>query len=179
MPLSTSLYQEGIIIPPVKIVENGEIVPGVMTLLLNNVRTPVEREGDFAAQIMANITGVTRLKELIEKYGLQKVDFYAASLNDYAESITRNTIKSIPDVPTSSPTTWDGDGVDCENVPISVTMEVKGDSAKLDFTASGDQVTGSVNAVRSITLPQCFTCSVHSLKETCPPTPVSCVPSKC
>ncbi|WP_321402002.1 hydantoinase B/oxoprolinase family protein [Maridesulfovibrio sp.] len=152
MPLSTSLYQEGIIIPPVKIVEKGEIVPGVMTLLLNNVRTPVEREGDFAAQIMANITGVTRLKELIGKYGLAKVDFYAASLNDYAESITRKTIESIPDGTYRFTDYMDGDGVDCENVPISVVMEVKGDSARLDFTGSGNQVTGSVNAVRSITL---------------------------
>ncbi|WP_319760244.1 hydantoinase B/oxoprolinase family protein [Maridesulfovibrio sp.] len=152
MPLSTSLYQEGIIIPPIKVVEKGEIVTGIMTLLLNNVRTPVEREGDFAAQIMANITGVTRLQELIDKYSLEKVDFYAASLNDYAESITRATIRDIPDGIYKFTDYMDGDGVDCENVPISVTMEIKDDSASLDFTRSGDQVSGSVNAVRSITL---------------------------
>ncbi|WP_320171075.1 hydantoinase B/oxoprolinase family protein [Maridesulfovibrio sp.] len=152
MPLSTSLYQEGIIIPPVKIVAGGEIVKGVMDLILNNVRTPVEREGDFSAQIMANITGVRRLKELIDKYGLETVDFYAAGLNDYAEAITRKTIESIPDGTYSFTDYMDGDGVDCENVPISVVMEVKGDSARLDFTESGNQVSGSVNAVRSITL---------------------------
>ena len=58
MPLSTTIFQEGIIIPPLKICEGGEMDDKVMGFFLNNVRTPVEREGDFAAQIMANITGV-------------------------------------------------------------------------------------------------------------------------
>lgn len=152
MPLSTTLYQEGVIIPPVKIVENGEIVKGVMSLILNNVRTPAEREGDFAAQIMANITGVRRLEELVGKYGLDTVEFYASSLNDYAETITRHTIERIPDGVYEFTDFMDGDGFDCVNVPVSVRLEVKGDSAKLDFSNSGDQVGGSVNAVRSITL---------------------------
>jgi N-methylhydantoinase B len=60
MPLSTSIFQEGIIIPPLKIVENGRVDRKIMGFFLNNVRTPAEREGDFAAQIMANITGVRR-----------------------------------------------------------------------------------------------------------------------
>mgnify|MGYP000001727861 FL=1 len=55
MPLSTSLFQEGIIIPPLKLVERGTIDRKLMKFLLNNVRTPKEREGDFAAQIMCNI----------------------------------------------------------------------------------------------------------------------------
>lgn len=152
MPLSTTLYQEGVIIPPVKIVEKGEIVRGVMDLILNNVRTPAEREGDFAAQIMANITGVRRLEELIGKYGLEKVDFYASSLTDYAETITRHTIERIPDGVYEFTDCMDGDGFDCFNVPVCVRLEVNGDSAVLDFSESGDQVGGSVNAVRSITL---------------------------
>ena len=60
MPLSTSIFQEGLIIPALKLVEKGTIDKKIMSFLLNNVRTPVEREGDFAAQIMANITGVRR-----------------------------------------------------------------------------------------------------------------------
>ena len=69
MPLSTSLYQEGVIIPPLKIVEHGEIDRKLMDFFLSNVRTPLEREGDFSAQIMANLTGAQRSRELIEKYG--------------------------------------------------------------------------------------------------------------
>ncbi|WP_027180022.1 hydantoinase B/oxoprolinase family protein [Maridesulfovibrio bastinii] len=152
MPLSTSLFQEGIIIPPVKIMENGEIVRSLMELIFNNVRTPVEREGDFKAQIMANITGVKRLGELVTKYGFKAVDFYAGSLKKYAESITRKMIERIPDGTYKFTDYMDGDGVDCENVAVSVAINIDGDRAELDFSESGDQVSGSVNAVRSITL---------------------------
>ncbi|MGB6011269.1 MAG: hydantoinase B/oxoprolinase family protein, partial [Desulfobacterales bacterium] len=76
-----------------KLVENGSIDQKIMDFLLNNVRTPVEREGDFAAQIMANITGVRRTEELIGKYGLGTVRLYAGSLMEYAERLTRITIQ--------------------------------------------------------------------------------------
>ena len=152
MPLSTSLYQEGIIIPPTKIVESGKIVQPLMNLVLNNVRTPLEREGDFTAQIMANMTGVRRLGELMGKYGLAKARHYASALSEYAETIARATIRSIPDGVYGFTDFLDGDGVDEGTIPVSVVMEIKGDSARLDFTDSGDQVKGSVNAVRSITL---------------------------
>jgi N-methylhydantoinase B len=65
MPLSSSIFQEGLIIPPMKLVEKGRLDRKIMAFLLNNVRTPVEREGDFAAQIMANLTGVRRIRELL------------------------------------------------------------------------------------------------------------------
>ncbi|WP_461209114.1 hydantoinase B/oxoprolinase family protein [Desulfocurvus sp. DL9XJH121] len=152
MPLSSSLYQEGIIIPPTKVVEGGEMVGPVMRLILNNVRTPVEREGDFAAQVMANVTGVRRLGELMAKYGRETVDFYAGSLVDYAETFCRKTVAALPDGSYSFTDVMDGDGLEDRDVPISVTLTVRGDEAELDFTASGDQVGGSVNAVRSITL---------------------------
>ena len=72
MPLSTTIFQEGIIIPPLKIVERGSINLELMRFFLNNVRTPDEREGDFAAQFMGNTTGVRRTQELIQKYTLEK-----------------------------------------------------------------------------------------------------------
>ncbi|XPV74955.1 MAG: hydantoinase B/oxoprolinase family protein [Desulfovibrio sp.] len=152
MPLSTSIFQEGIIIPPVKIVEKGDVSPNVMKLVLNNVRTPAEREGDFAAQIMANVIGTRRMSELIEKYGLEKVSFYAESLNDYSEKVMRSVINEIPDGQYDFSDFMDGDGVDFEDIVISVKLNVHGDEVELDFTKSAPQVSGSINAVRSITL---------------------------
>ncbi len=152
MPLSTSLYQEGLIIPPVKIVRQGEIDRSVMALLLSNVRTPMEREGDFGAQIMANHIGVKRMSELIRTYGLESVGFYAESLMEYAERITRRTIAAIPDGEYRFRDFMDGDGLGGEDVAIDLAMTVRGDTARLDFSATDDQVRGSVNAVRSITL---------------------------
>lgn len=152
MPLSSSLYQEGIIIPPLKIMEGGEIDEKLMRFFLNNVRTPDERQGDFAAQIMANKTGVRRLLELIEKYGLSTVEFYAQSLISYAETITQKTIREIPDGVYTFEDFMDDDGLGVEDAAIRVRIEIRGDEAVLDFTDSAPQVRGSVNAVVAITL---------------------------
>ena len=72
MPLSTEVFQEGIRIPPVKIMEDGRVQQDLLRLILANVRTPREREGDLTAQIAANRTGERRLQEVIDKYGLPR-----------------------------------------------------------------------------------------------------------
>ncbi|MGA1840559.1 MAG: hydantoinase B/oxoprolinase family protein [bacterium] len=152
MPIATSIFQEGIIIPPLKILENGRMDQKMMRFFLSNVRTPVEREGDFAAQIMANITGVRRVKGCMEKYGLPMVDFYARSLMDYAERIMRKTVEMIPDGDYEFEDFMDDDGVGEERVKIKVILRVKGDEAILDFSGSHGQVKGNINAVYAITL---------------------------
>lgn len=152
MPLATSIFQEGIIIPPMKICENGKIDNKLMGFFLNNVRTPVEREGDFAAQIMANITGVRRTQELIDRYGLEMVDFYAKNLIDYAERITRKTIEAIPDGRYEFEDFMDDDGLGDERIKIKVVITVRGDETVLDFSDSHKQVNGSINAVYAVTL---------------------------
>jgi N-methylhydantoinase B len=152
MPLSTSIFQEGIIIPPLKLVENGNIDKNLMDFLLNNVRTPVEREGDFASQIMANVTGVRRTEALIEKYGLDMVRFYAGSLMDYAERLTRKTIREIPDGIYEFEDVMDDDGISDDRINIRVKIIVQGDEVTLDFSGCDAQVRGSINAVYAITL---------------------------
>ncbi|MCW8860037.1 MAG: hydantoinase B/oxoprolinase family protein, partial [Deltaproteobacteria bacterium] len=152
MPLSTTIYQEGIIISPVKIVENGEIDRKLMNFLLTNVRTPMEREGDFAAQIMANLTGAGRSRELIEKYGLDMVNLYADSLNDYSEKVTRSAIARIPDGCYEFEDFMDSDGISAEKIKIAVRLEIEGDEALLHFSGCDPQVSGSINAVYAITL---------------------------
>ncbi|SPD73586.1 conserved hypothetical protein [uncultured Desulfobacterium sp.] len=152
MPLSTSIFQEGLIIPPLKIVEAGKIDQKVMGLILNNVRTPAERHGDFAAQIMANVTGVRRMRELIERYSLESVDFYARRLMDYADAGTRKTIRDIPDGVYSFDDFMDDDGIADKNIKIHVTITINGEEASADFRGSAPQVLGSINAVFAITL---------------------------
>ncbi len=152
MPLATSIFQEGIIIPPLKLVKKGEIDKQLLSFFLNNVRTPYEREGDFLAQIMANITGVKRMKELIDKYSIDTVEFYAKNLINYSESIMRKTIKQIPDGTYSFEDFMDGDGIEKEKIKIAVKITIDKDKAVLDFTKTDRQVEGSINAVYSITL---------------------------
>jgi N-methylhydantoinase B len=152
MPLSTSLFQEGIVIPPLKVVEKGTIDRKMMSFFLKNVRTPKEREGDFAGQIMANITGVRRTQALIEKYALKTVDFYAKKLIEYAEKVTKHTIAKIPDGTYSFEDFMDDDGFGQGEVKIHVVLTIRGDTAILDFQKSNPQVGGSINAVYAITL---------------------------
>jgi N-methylhydantoinase B len=152
MPLSRSIFQEGIIIPPLKIVERGSIDRKLMRFFLNNVRTPVEREGDFAAQITGNTTGVRRTRELIQKYSLETVAFYARSLMDYAERVTRHRIQKIPDGVYSFEDFMDDDGFDREKIKIHLSITIQGDRAILDFRKSDPQAAGSINAVYAITL---------------------------
>ncbi|MBW2406684.1 MAG: hydantoinase B/oxoprolinase family protein [Deltaproteobacteria bacterium] len=152
MPLSTSIFQEGIIIPPLKLVEKGVIDQKIMGFLLNNVRTPVEREGDFAAQIMANVTGVRRTEELITKYGLDNTRYYAGALMDYAERLTRKTILEIPDGSYEFEDVMEDDGITDRKIRIHVYLTIEGDTATLDFRECDPQVQGSVNAVYAITL---------------------------
>jgi len=152
MPLSSSLFQEGVIISPVKLVERGAIDRKMLNFVLDNVRTPTEREGDFAAQMMANRIGARRLDELVAKYDRATVAFYAASLNDYAERFMRQAIDEIPDGHYHFRDCLDGDGIGSEPAWIDCRLQISGDTARIDFSASDPQVTGSVNAVFAITL---------------------------
>ena len=150
MPVSHSIYQEGIRIPPLKLIKKGETNSSLLDLVLANVRTPEEREGDFSAQTMANITGINRLLELLSEYGKEKVMYYSEALMDYSERIMRSTIYDIPDGEYEFVDYMDDDGFEEQDIPIELLLRVDGENAGLDFSRSGDQVQGSINAVRSI-----------------------------
>ncbi len=158
MPLSTSIYQEGIRIPPLRLVRRGEIVEDVMALILANVRTPNEREGDLTAQIASNRTGERRLLALADKYGGDTVVTYMHHLQAYAERMTREAIKAIPDGTYRFEDCMDDDGHGNGPLPIVVTLTVAGDGARIDFTGTADQAQGSVNAIYAITLSAVMYC---------------------
>jgi len=151
MPLSTQLYQEGIIIPPVKIIRKNIPDGQMMDFILNNVRTPFEREGDFKAQFMSNLTGIARLKELINKYGSDEVAKYADHLMDYSEKVMRAAIAEIPDGKYTFRDYMDDDGQGALDINIEVAVSVKGERVICDFSGTHRQVKGSINAVYSIT----------------------------
>lgn len=152
MPLSRSLYQEGIIIPPLKIVEKGEIDKKLLKFFLNNVRTPGERKGDFSAQIMANRIGIKRILEVVQKYDIDTVKFYSNAMMDYSEKVLRDLILNIKDGEYDFCDYLDDDGLGTKNIKIQVTIKIKGDNVEIDFSKSHTQVTGGVNCVFSITL---------------------------
>ncbi|MGE4293205.1 MAG: hydantoinase B/oxoprolinase family protein [Desulfovibrio sp.] len=152
MPLSSSLFQEGLIIPPVKLLERGRIVEPVLRLVLANVRTPAERRGDFEAQIMANQIGIRRLGELLASHGTAILTRLADALADYSEALLREVVGRIPDGSYEFSDALDDDGQGNGPLAIRLRLSIAGSDAVLDFTSSADQTPGCVNAVRAITL---------------------------
>ncbi len=152
MPISNTIFQEGLIIPPAKLVEKGKINEDVFRLILNNVRTPYEREGDFKAQIAANQVGSKRLKELLSEYPVEEVKQYQKAILDYSEKIIRELIKDIPDGTYEFEDFMEDDGFGQKDIKIKLKLNIEGDTAVLDFSGSDKQVKGSINAVYAITL---------------------------
>ncbi len=152
MPIARELIQEGVIIPPLKLVEAGRVNQGLLDLLLANVRTPEERAGDLRAQLAANATGMRRMNELIARYGVDEVQQHMQALVDYAERMTRRLLAGLPDGVYRFRDWMDDDGVDPEPAEIAVAVAIAGEQATVDFTGTSLQRRGSVNAVYAITL---------------------------
>jgi len=151
MPLAVEIYQEGLRIPPIKLMSGGKLNTDVWDLILSNVRTPQEREGDLAAMLGANRTGERRLMEVVEKYGWNEVSRYVTEILNYSERMTRHAISVIPDGTYEAEDFLDNDGITDKPIAIRVRIQIKGDQAVIDFSRSDPQVQGSVNAVYAIT----------------------------
>jgi N-methylhydantoinase B len=152
MPVAREIYQEGLIIPPVKLVRAGRLDRDLLDLLLANVRTPAEREGDLTAQMAANQRGTMRLIDMVARYGFGEVTKAGERLLAYAERMTRKLIASLPDGTYRFTDFLDDDGVSATPIPITVGLTIQGETAIVDFTGTAAQQAGSVNAVYAITL---------------------------
>jgi N-methylhydantoinase B len=166
MGLCREIYQEGLRIPPVKIMRAGVIEGDILALLLNNVRTPEEREGDLGAQIAACHTGAQRLQEVCARYGTDRAQRAARELLEYSEELMRAFLSQVPPGRYRAEDFLDNDGVSDNPVKIAVTIRVVTQHGrgrgrprhvvKVDFTGSDPQAEGSVNAVEAITYSACF-----------------------
>jgi len=150
MGLAREVFQEGIRIPPVKIFRRGKVVRDVWNLILGNVRTVREREGDLGAQIAACRIGERRLAEIVAKYGRREVERYERHLLDYSERMMRAVLREIPAGVYRGEDFLDDDGVGEQPLRIAVSIRIRGGRAAVDFTGSAPQCPGSVNAVAAI-----------------------------
>ena len=165
MGLCREIYQEGVRIPPLHLVRGGEMQNDVLRLLLNNVRTPEEREGDLRAQLAACHTGATRLRELCLRHGVARVRAAQGGLLDYSEELTRALLRQVAAASYEAEDFLDDDGI--SDAPVRIRVKItfrkeaasrrrKGPLAIVDFTGSSPQVAGSINAVEAITYSACF-----------------------
>lgn len=162
LPLSTEIWQEGIIIPPVKLYRAGVLNPELLAIILRNVRTPDERSGDLAAQRASHAVGERRLIGLAESHGRDELLAYCGHLLAYSESITRRAIASwrpgiyhfadaielVQEHPGAEPTVT--------LAPIQVTVTIAGEEITFDFAGSSPITASSLNAVIAITQSACY-----------------------
>ena len=120
MGLCREIYQEGLRIPPVRIMRAGKMERDVLALLLNNVRTPDEREGDLGAQIAACHIGAERLREICAVYGLERVRRAARELLEYSEEMMRAFLERVPKGKYCAEDFMDSDGISDKPVKIAV-----------------------------------------------------------
>jgi len=160
MGLCREIYQEGLRIPPVKLMRSGTMDRDVLSMLLNNVRTPEEREGDLGAQLAACHTGAERLREVCTRYGAPRAKKAAQDLLDYAEELMRAFLQQIPAGEYQAEDFLDNDGISDRPIRIAVTVKIHSGQSRplvtVDFSRSDPQVEGSVNAVAAITYSACF-----------------------
>jgi N-methylhydantoinase B len=146
------IFQEGLRIPPVKIFRAGRLEKDVMTLLLANVRTPAEREGDLAAQIAACRTGERRLLGITGRYGEKEVTAYGRHLLDYSAAMMRASLRDMLAGTYTAEDFLDDDGVSDQPLRIKVRVRITGSHAEVDFSGSSPQCAGNVNAVEAIAI---------------------------
>lgn len=151
MPLATEIFQEGLILPPVKICLKGQFNSAVFDLILANVRTPDERKGDLLAQVAANHKGKQRVIETVKKHGLNTITKYGRFIQEYAEQMLRQTIQDIPDGLYTFSDFLDDDGITDKPIQIAVNLTIQNDTAQIDFSSSDPQTAGGVNANFAVT----------------------------
>ena len=142
-----SIWDEGLRIPPIRVVEAGALREDVMELLLLNFRLPRERRGDFRAQFAANRIGAERLTALLDRYGRPTCLAAMDELLAYGERKIRAALRSVSDGVYAFEDWMDDDGLGGPPVPIRVRITVAGDGVTLDFAGTGAQVTGDINVV--------------------------------
>src|SRR4051794_30268943 len=153
---SREVYQEGIIIPAVKLYRRGELQDDMMRLILANVRTPAERRGDLNAQLAALRVGQQRVGELVRRNGADLVTAGFAALLDYAERRMRRRLADFPPGTYYAEDFLDDDGWSDEPVRVALTITVSPEKLVLDYTGSSPQRPGNINAVAPMTYSASF-----------------------
>jgi N-methylhydantoinase B len=150
---ATEIYQEGLIIPPCRLMRGGEPDPTVLGFIRRNVRIPEVVVGDLMAQIAAGRLGAARMQALFGQHGLATVLAAIAELFTRAETLTRRQLAAIPDGTYRFADSLDNDGIELDRrVEVRVAVTVRGSDLTFDFTGTSPQVRGPFNSVPSSTL---------------------------
>jgi N-methylhydantoinase B len=160
-PKATEFYQEGILIPPVKLVRTGILQQDIVDILLANTRVPQSNWGDLNGQLNALDLGERRLHVLLDEYGDDAIAAALSALSARADALMRANITALPDGTYSYDDFLDNDGVTDRSLRIALDMTIAGDGMLLDFSRSAPPCDGPLNIARSTTIAACYVALKH------------------
>jgi N-methylhydantoinase B len=164
-PVATECFQEGMLIPPVKLFEAGTLREDIVEILQANSRLPGSLYGDLNGQINALDLGARRLGELLEQYGASQVREALRELRQRAATLMRANIAELPDGTYSCDDWLDNDGIVDEPLAIALDLTIDGERMRLDFTRSADACAGPVNIARSTAIASVYVALKHVFTE--------------
>jgi N-methylhydantoinase B len=150
MPISHRLDQEGMILPPSKLVRGGVLDAAMLEAITAATANPQQARGDFTAQMSANRTGLARLAVLVEALGAVAYGAALDELNDYAERLANSALAAIPHGVYRFQDVLDDDGQGNQDLPLQAAITVNAQGIEVDFAGSGPQVAGNVNCPLSV-----------------------------
>ena len=149
---STEIYQEGLRIPPIKLYSEGRLNTTMWRLIEKNVRIPVQVFGDMRAQMSACSIAENQFGELVERFGVEATRFYMQEVINHTERLTRAAVRKLPDGEYAFEDWIDDDGIDRDRpIRLNCRIDKEGDSIKVDWTGSSEQVKGAINCTLSFT----------------------------
>lgn len=162
---ATEIHQEGLRLPPVKLVSDGQMNEDIIKIVLANIRVAGERMGDIKAQIAALNMGARRLTELLDRYGVDVVEAAITELEDRAELMMRAQIEAIPDGAYCSTAYMDSDGVINEPLEVNLKVVVDGSNIRFDLSDSSAPCAGPLNSVWATTISSIYLGMKHIFPE--------------
>jgi N-methylhydantoinase B len=149
---STEIFQEGLRIPPLKLVSAGRQDEALWTLIRTNVRLPVQLSGDLRAQLAACEIAQRKVVTLVQRYGVDDSVSHMREILDYTERLARAAVGELPDGEYTFEDWIDDDGMDIgQPIRLFVTIRKKGEAVEFDWTGSAPQVRGAINCTLSVT----------------------------
>ena len=160
-PAATECFQEGMLIPSVKLFERGELRQDIVDILSANSRLPGSLYGDLNGQINALDLGVRRLEALLDEFGDDTVAEALVTLRERASKLMRAHIRDLPDGTVSAEDFLDNDGITDEPLKVALDLTIDGETMVMDFSRSSPACQGPVNISRSTTVAACYVALKH------------------
>ncbi|MEQ9046789.1 MAG: hydantoinase B/oxoprolinase family protein [Sneathiellaceae bacterium] len=164
-PVATECFQEGMLIPPVKLVDGGQFRDDIVAILQANSRLPGSLYGDLNGQLNALALGAERLDALIADYGADTIRQALAELRDRAARLMASHIAELPDGTYSAEDFLDNDGIHDRPLKIGLDITIGGDRMTLDFSRTAQACAGPVNIARSTAIASCYVALKHVFRE--------------